>query len=462
MEQTKEQKLGTMPLPRLMASLAIPSVIAQLINVLYNIIDRMYIGHIPKVGPIALTGVGLTFPIIMLISAFSAFIGAGGAPLASIALGKGDKERAEKILGNGVSVLLIFSISLTIIFMIFKRPLLFLFGASDQTITYAVNYITIYLMGTIFVQFALGLNMFISSQGQARTAMLSVLIGAVINIILDPIFIFVLNMNVQGAALATIISQGVSALMCFLYIWKKETMLRPEWEQMRFFPEDTKKQLGVGVPMALQFAITASGTMVMQAAINLFGALAVASYTAASKLQNMLMQGMMAIGQTMATYSGQNYGAGEVDRIKKGVNAALLVDIVYSVIAGLAAYLGLPVLLKFFFESGTDMTQIMFYAKRYTVLCILFYIPLCVIFIFRNTMQGCGYGFLPMMGGVVELLARLLCAVIAMRVMSYSLAVFCDPAAWLAAGIFTMVSYFHVIKKIEKRKELGSTGTAAK
>ena len=162
MEQTKEQKLGTMPLPRLMASLAIPSVIAQLINVLYNIIDRMYIGHIPKVGPIALTGVGLTFPIIMLISAFSAFIGAGGAPLASIALGKGDKERAEKILGNGVSVLLIFSISLTIIFMIFKRPLLFLFGASDQTITYAVNYITIYLMGTIFVQFALGLNMFIS------------------------------------------------------------------------------------------------------------------------------------------------------------------------------------------------------------------------------------------------------------------------------------------------------------
>ena len=214
--------------------------------------------------------------------------------------------------------------------------------------------------------------------------------------------------------------------------------------------------------MALQFAITASGTMVMQAAINLFGALAVASYTAASKLQNMLTQGMMAIGQTMATYSGQNYGAGEVDRIKKGVNAALLIDIVYSVIAGLVAYLGLPVLLKFFFESGTDMTQIMFYAKRYTVLCILFYIPLCVIFIFRNTMQGCGYGFLPMMGGVVELLARLLCAVIAMRVMSYSLAVFCDPAAWLAAGIFTMVSYFHVIKKIEKRKELGSTGTAAK
>ena len=189
--------------------------------------------------------------------------------------------------------------------------------------------------------------------------------------------------------------------------------------------------------------------MIMQSAINLFGATAVASFSAASKIQNMLTQGMMAIGQTMATYSGQNYGAGEVDRIKKGVRSALLIDVVYSVIAGLLAYFGLSVLLKFFFEAGTDMTQIMFYAKRYTVLCITFYIPLSVIFTFRNTMQGCGYGFLPMMGGVVELAARLVCALVSMKVMSYSLAVFCDPAAWLAAGIFTMIAYLHVIKKVE-------------
>ena len=163
MQQSRDEKLGTMPIPKLMLSLAIPSVIAQLINVLYNIVDRMYIGHIAEVGHIALTGVGLTFPIIMMISAFSAFIGAGGAPLSAIALGKGDKDRAEKILGNGVSVLLCFSIVLTIFFLIFKRPLLYKFGASDQTISYAESYITIYLIGTVFVQFALGLNMFISS-----------------------------------------------------------------------------------------------------------------------------------------------------------------------------------------------------------------------------------------------------------------------------------------------------------
>ena len=180
-----------MPIPKLMLSLAIPSVIAQLINVLYNIVDRMYIGHIKEVGSVALTGVGVTFPIIMLISAFSAFVGAGGAPLAAVALGKGDRERAEKILGNGVTVLISFSVILTVVFMIFKEPLLFMFGASDQTIAYANSYITIYLIGTVFVQAALGLNPFISSQGQAKVAMLSILIGAVINIILDPIFILV-------------------------------------------------------------------------------------------------------------------------------------------------------------------------------------------------------------------------------------------------------------------------------
>ena len=224
MQQSQDERLGTMPLPKLMLSLAIPSVIAQLINVLYNIVDRMYIGHIKDIGHIALTGVGLTFPILMLISAFSAFIGAGGAPLAAIALGKGDRDRAEKILGNGVSVLLFFSVMLTVFFMIFKRPLLYMFGASDQTIIYAQSYITIYLVGTVFVQFALGLNMFISSQGQAKTAMLSVLIGAVTNIVLDPVFIFVFHMDVRGAALATIISQALSAAWVLRFLFSEKRL----------------------------------------------------------------------------------------------------------------------------------------------------------------------------------------------------------------------------------------------
>ena len=195
MEKKQDERLGTEPLGRLIVSLALPAVAAQLINVLYNIIDRIYIGHIEGYGDMALTGVGVTFPIIMIISAFSAFAGMGGAPLASIELGKKNYEQAEKILGTCTALLITFSIALTVIFLIVKTPVLYMFGATENTITYASEYITIYLLGTIFVQFALGLSTFISGQGNARTAMLSVLIGAVINIILDPIFIFVLKMG---------------------------------------------------------------------------------------------------------------------------------------------------------------------------------------------------------------------------------------------------------------------------
>lgn len=198
-QKTNEERLGTAPLGRLMVSLAVPAVAAQLINILYNIVDRVYIGHIRDYGDIALTGVGVTFPIIMLISAFSAFAGMGGAPLASIELGKKDIRKAELILGNSAGMIVLFSIVLTIGFSIFKRPVLYAFGASDATIGYAESYVAIYLVGTIFVQTAIGLNTFISGQGESKIAMLSVVIGAVLNICLDPLLIFVLGMGVRGA-----------------------------------------------------------------------------------------------------------------------------------------------------------------------------------------------------------------------------------------------------------------------
>lgn len=200
----RDERLGSAPLGKLMFSLAVPSVAAQLINVLYNIVDRIYIGHIPGYGDVALTGVGVTFPILTMISAFSAFAGMGGAPLASIQLGKKNKQGAEQILGNSAGLLIIFSVILTAFFSICKTPILYAFGASDATIVYARDYISIYLIGTIFVQLALGLNAYISGQGEAKTAMLSVLIGAVLNICLDPVFIFVLHLGVRGAAIATI------------------------------------------------------------------------------------------------------------------------------------------------------------------------------------------------------------------------------------------------------------------
>ena len=200
MNSGNKERLGTAPLGKLMLSMAIPAVMAQLINVLYNIIDRIYIGHIEGYGDMALTGVGVTAPILMLISAFSAFAGMGGAPLASIELGRKDYDKAEKILGTSAALLITFAIILTGIFMVIKTPVLYMFGATDKTIVYAEQYISIYLVGTIFVQIALGLNAYISAQGQSKIAMLSVLIGAVINIVLDPLLIFKCNMGERSGS----------------------------------------------------------------------------------------------------------------------------------------------------------------------------------------------------------------------------------------------------------------------
>ena len=225
MDQTNETRLGSAPLGKLLFQLGLPGVAAQVINVLYNIVDRIYIGNIPGIGDLALTGVGVTLPVIMVIAAFSAFVGMGGAPLASIRLGARDHEGAERILGSCIVSLLSLSVILMAVFFAFQRPLLFAFGASENVIGYAQDYLTIYLFGTLFVQLALGLNTFISAQGKAKTAMLSVLIGAVLNIVLDPLFIFVFHMGVRGAALATILSQAVSAAWVISFLLGKRTVI---------------------------------------------------------------------------------------------------------------------------------------------------------------------------------------------------------------------------------------------
>ena len=251
--QNKDEALGTQPIGKLMLSLALPAVAAQFINMLYNIVDRIYIGNIPGTGALALTGVGVTFPIILLVSAFAAFAGMGGAPLASIQLGAGNREGAEKILGNCFSMLLVLSVTLTVIFSIFKTPLLYMFGASDAIIGYAEDYISIYLAGTIFVQLALGLNTFISAQGHATVAMLSVLIGAVINIVLDPVFIFVFGMGVSGAALATILSQAVSAAWVLRFLFSAKSGIRIRRGNMKFEKRVVGKVIGLGIaPFIMQ------------------------------------------------------------------------------------------------------------------------------------------------------------------------------------------------------------------
>ena len=218
--------LGTQPVGKLLFKLSVPTVIAQIVNMLYNIVDRIYIGHIPGDGSLALTGVGVCLPIIMIISAFAAFVSAGGAPRASISMGKGDNDSAENILGGCFTMQICISAVLTAVLLIFSRDLLMMFGASENTIDYAVDYMNIYAIGTVFVQLTLGMNAFITAQGFANIGMITVLSGAVANIALDPLFIFGLHMGVKGAALATIISQGISCIWVVTFLFGKRTILR--------------------------------------------------------------------------------------------------------------------------------------------------------------------------------------------------------------------------------------------
>lgn len=237
LKMSQEVDLGKEPVGHLLFILAVPAITSQVVNALYNMVDRMYIGHIPEVGSAALTGVGVCFPIIMIISAFAYLFGMGGAPRASIFMGKKDNDTAEKILGNCTTSLMIIAVLLTVLVLIFQEPLLYLFGASENTIGYAMDYMTIYAIGTIFVQLTLGLNAFISAQGFSKISMLTVVIGAVTNILLDPIFIFGLNMGVQGAAVATVMSQALSAIWAFWFLSGKNTILKLKRENLKInFP----------------------------------------------------------------------------------------------------------------------------------------------------------------------------------------------------------------------------------
>ena len=333
MKQTKEERMGTMPIPGLMLTLAIPSIIAQLINVLYNIVDRMYIGHIPDVGFAALTGVGVTLPIIMIISAFSSFIGAGGAPLAAIALGKGDRDKAEKILGNGVIMLLFFSVALFLFFMAFKRPLLYMFGASDQTISYAERYITIYLAGTLFVQFALGLNMFISSQGQAKIAMCSVMIGAAVNIILDPIFIFGFKMGVQGAALATVISQGISAAWVVHFLLSEKSGIRIRQKNFVLDKTIILRVMALGISPFIMQSTESAITIVLNRGLSIYGGdVYVGSMTILQSVMQLIVIPVQGFTQGVQPIISFNFGAGKFDRVKKTYRLTILCTFVATTV----------------------------------------------------------------------------------------------------------------------------------
>ncbi len=325
--------LGTEPIGKLLVKLAVPTVVAQLVNMLYNIVDRIYIGHMPGDGSLALTGVGVCLPLIMIISAFAALVASGGAPRASIAMGKGDHGLAEKLLGGSFSLQIVISAILTAVMLIFSRDLLLMFGASENTIGYAADYMRIYAIGTLFVQLTLGMNAFITAQGFATTGMLTVLIGAVANIALDPLFIYGLGMGVRGAALATVISQGLSCVWVICFLRGKKTLLRLKRENLLVSPKLILPCVALGLAA---FIMQSSESMISvcfnSSLLRYGGDVAVGAMTILSSVMQFAMLPLQGIAQGAQPISSYNYGARNTDRVRQTFRLLLRVCLAYSMV----------------------------------------------------------------------------------------------------------------------------------
>lgn len=341
--------LATKPIGKLLFKLAVPTVVAQLINMLYNIVDRIYIGHIPEVGSLALTGVGVCMPLIMIVSAFAALVSSGGAPRASIFMGKDDTPSAEKTLGNCFSLQIVVSLILTAVLLVFHEDLLLAFGASENTISYAADYMQIYAVGTLFVQLTLGMGTFITAQGFTRVSMVSVIIGAVSNIILDPIFIFAFDMGVRGAALATVLSQAFSCIWVVRFLCGKKTLLRIRRENLKLVPKTILPCLALGsAAFIMQGSESVISVCFNSSLLKYGGDIAVGAMTILTSVMQFAMLPLQGVAQGAQPITSYNYGAGNLSRVKKTFRTLLLTCMVYSVTLWAVVMLAPQIFVKIF------------------------------------------------------------------------------------------------------------------
>lgn len=353
----KSTDLGKGSVGKILLRLALPAILAQLVNVFYNIVDRIFIGRMPS-GDIAMAGVGIAFPIIMLVSAFSALIGMGGAPLAAIKMGEGDNEGAEKIMGNSFSMLLILGTILTILFMIFKEPILWAFGASEATINFALDYLNLYLIGTIFVQIALGMNPFIYTQGFAKIGMSTVITGAVINIILDPIFIFVFDMGVKGAALATIIAQIVSALWVLHFLIGHKSIIKIKRKYLVPDLNIVLSIMALGVSPFIMHSTESIVLIALNNKVQMYGGdLAVGAMTIMSSIMQIITLPIIGLSQGAQPIISYNYGAGNLHRVKKTFKILFINCITYTIIMW-ALLMLFPKVFVSIFNNKPELLQI--------------------------------------------------------------------------------------------------------
>ena len=453
MAMNPKQDMGTGSVKKLMLRLAVPAVVGQVVNLLYNIVDRIYIGHIPEVGGTALTGVGLFTPILMLITAFAMLAGAGGAPRAAIAMGKGDKEGAEKIMGNCFTVLMIEAVVLTCVFWFAAPTLLRLFGGSDATLPYAVDYSRIYILGSVFVLMVMGMNPFITTQGFAKFSMLTTVIGACINIVLDPLFIFALDMGVKGAALATVLSQAVSAVWILYFLTGKRTVLKLRLSNLPLHAKVILPCLGLGISSFVMVSTESLLSVSFTASLQSYGGdLAVGAMTvltSINQLVTMPLSGICQGGQPLISF---NYGAKKLDRVKEAFFCQFGICVAYTTVFWLVLML-LPNVFAGIFTSDTALVAYTAWALR-----------IFLAGVFSVGFQlSCQQAFMALGQAKVSLLLACLRKLILLIPLIFVLplilpdktfAVFlAEPVSDIAAAAVTTFTFFRFFRKLMKEQK---------
>lgn len=445
--------MGSGSVPKLLAKLAIPAVLAQVVNLLYNIVDRIYIGHIPEIGASALTGVGLFMAMLMLMNAFAMLAGAGGAPLAAIAMGQQDNEKAEKIMGNCFSLLLIFSVILTVVFYIFAPDMLTFFGASEATLPYAVDYARIYILGSVFVLMVLGMNPFITTQGFAKVSMLTTMIGAVINIILDPIFIFALHMGVKGAALATVLSQAVGTFWVLRFLTGKKTNLRLKLKNMRLVPQIFGPCLALGISTFVMMSTESLLSISFTSSLSKFGGdLAVGAMTILTSVASLILmplQGICQGGQPIISY---NYGAGKTDRVKQAFLTQFITCVIYAITFWFVIMI-VPEVFAGIFSDDAALVEYTGWAMR---------IYMAGIFA-MGFQTSCQQSFMALGQAKISLIMACLRKIILLIPLIFILPLFfenkvfavflAEPVSDILAGLITTITFFVTFRKLIRRQE---------
>lgn len=425
----------------------LPVFIGNVFQQLYNSVDAVIVGHC--VGNQGLAAVGATSTIMFLIIGFMQGMTAGVAVLTAQKYGAGDLKAMRKTIASGAVLTAAVTAIVMFISISQMRNLLHLMNTPEDIFEQAYSYITIICWGMGCTVLYNLLASDLRAVGNSKVPLYFLILSAVSNVFLDLLFIAVFQMGVAGAAYATVIAQGISGILCLVYIRKKVTLLVPHDSEWILDWKYGKVQLAVGIPMSLQYSITAIGAIMIQSVLNQFGSLVVAAYTAGNKMEQIFTQFFQAMGVTMATYAAQNVGKGDIARVKRGVFVANWMVLVYAILCALLVNLLLPSVIHLFISENLE--QALPYTKTYIHICSLFYFPLGEIFVFRHALQGCGYGFIPMLGGVVELLSRGFMSLIAAKLMSFEGVCGGNVAAWTMAALFFAAAYFILIPKLPKK-----------